>query len=573
MTGGSLMQLRVLTCLAVLAVSGSVACGSSHGHAGTSANPPGTTPPAGIQLPPGPIGTTGASRLLTQGTFGPTLDGIQAASTQTYQQWFTAQYAATPSALLPQLPQSNSDRLVPWWTVAVNGPDQLRQRVAFALSEILVVSSAAAVLVDNSQAVAAYGDLLLQNAFGNFRDLLDIVTHSPAMGEYLTYFKSDKPNPATGSHADENYAREIMQLFTVGLVMLNADGSQVVDANGVPVPTYGLPEIENLARVFTGWASNPVAPHQIGDENAWQYDLDYLHPMAPYDAHHDTDAKTIIGGVSIPAGGTCESDLKIALDTLFQHQNVGPFVGRQLIQRLVTSNPSAAYLGRVSAVFANDGQGVRGDMFALIEAILTDPEARTAGTAAKLREPVLRFTELYRAMAATDIAGDGLITEGQVVTYQGYYNFAQSPYWAPTVFNFFTSGYSRPGPLLSAGLFSPEFEITNENTIVLLSNQLEYSGYQYIDGSGAQHSGPDGYPVATSPTTVMLHTGEWEQFASDPGTLLDNLNLVFMAGQMPAAMKASIVQYVTGIPATSPGQRVAEAAFLVVTSPQYAVQR
>jgi uncharacterized protein (DUF1800 family) len=545
-----------------------VACGSSSGGGGAG----NTGPTAFAGLPPGPIGTTGAARLLTQGTFGPTLDGIQSTASQTYAQWFSAQATATPSLTLPLVPQTNSDRLVPWWTLAVNGPDQLRQRVAFALSEILVVSSSAASLVDQSQGVSVYIDLLVQNAFGNFRDLLEAITLSPAMGQYLTYFKSDKPNPATGSHADENYAREIMQLFTIGLVQLNPDGSQKTDGSGNPLPTYGLPEIENLARVFTGWGSAPLPPHTAGSDDAWQYDLDFLHPMTPYETHHDTGAKTIIGGVNIPAGGTCESDLKIALDTLFQHPNVGPFIGRGLIQRLVTSNPSPAYVGRVAAAFANDGHGVRGDMLAVVEAILTDPEARTAGTAAKLREPMIRFTELYRAFGATNLAGNGQISEGEVVTL-ALGTMDQSPYWAPTVFNFFTPDYSRPSPLLAAGLATPEFEITNENTIVLVSNQIENSAYQYIDSSGAQHAGADDYTSATDPTSVMLHTAEWEPFASDPGTLVDDLGLVFMAGQMPAAMRASLVQYIGLIPATSPAQRVAEAAYLVTMSPQFSIQR
>jgi hypothetical protein len=248
-------------------------------------------------------------------------------------------------------------------------------------------------------------------------------------------------------------------------------------------------------------------------------------------------------------------------------------VGRQLIQRLVTSNPSPGYIGRVSAAFADDGHGVRGNMLAVFEAILTDAEARTAGTASRLREPIVRFTELYRAFAATDVAGDGQITESQVASYNGLFNFGESPYWAPTVFNFFTPDYARPGPLLNAGLAAPEFEITNEYTAVLMGNQLEASSYQYIDGSGMQHSGADGFTTSTGPSSVLLHTAEWEAFASDPGALLDNLNLVFMEGLMPATMKASIVQYVSNIPASSPGQRVAEAAFLVVSSPQYSVQQ
>ena len=556
------MRPLSLTCITLLAV----ACGSSSRGAGS------TGPAAFAGLPPGPIGTTGAARLLTQATFGPTLDGIQSTATQTYAQWFGAQAAAPPSLTLPLVPQTNGERLVPWWTLAVNGPDQLRQRVAFALSEILVVSSSAASLVDQSQAVSVYIDLLVENAFGNFRDLLDAVTHSPAMGQYLTYFKSDRPNPATGSHADENYAREIMQLFTIGLVELNPDGSPKADGSGNPIPTYGLPEIENLALVFTGWGSNPLAPHALGSEDAWLYDLDFLNPMTPYDTHHDTTAKTIVGGVAIPAGGTCESDLKIALDTLFQHPNVGPFIGRRLIQRLVTSNPSPAYVGRVSAAFADNGYGVRGDMLAVIEAILTDPEALTAGAAAKLREPMIRFTELYRTFGATDLAGDGNIPENEVVTL-GLGTMAEAPYWAPTVFNFFTPAYSRPGALLAASLASPEFEITNENTAVLMSNQVEASAYQYIDSSGAQHAGADDYTTATDPTSVMLHTAAWESFASDPGTLVDNLGLVFMEGQMPPAMRASIVGYIGLIPASSPAQRVAEAAYLVTMSPQFSIQR
>lgn len=561
------MRLLSLMCLGLFAAS----CGSS---SASGASSDAGSPPSGFTgLPPGPIGTTGAARLLTQGTFGVTLDGIQSVATQTYAQWFAAQASAPTTLTVGQIPQANSDRLVPWWTAAVNGPDQLRQRVAFALSEILVVSSSAAVLVDNNQAVAVYADQLVQGALGNFRDLLDTVSHSPAMGQYLTYFKNDKPNPSTGSHADENYAREIMQLFTVGLVMLHQDGSPQLDSSGNPIPTYGLPEIESLARVFTGWASNPIPPHTPGDENAWKYDVDYLHPMAPYDAHHDTGAKTIIGGVNIPAGGTCASDLKIALDTLFHHPNVGPFIGQQLIQRLVTSNPSPGYVSRVAAAFANDGHAVRGNLLAVVEAILTDPEARMAGVASKLREPVVRFTELYRAFSATDLAGDSKITEGQVVTYQGYINFAEAPYWSPTVFNFFTPQYMRPGPLVAAGLASPEFQITDENTVILMTNQLEQSAFQYIDSAGHQQSGADNYTTATNPTSVMLHTAAWEPFASDPGTLTDKLGLVFMAGQMPAAMRSSIVNYVSLIPSTSPARRVAEAAFLVTSSPQFSIQR
>jgi hypothetical protein len=312
----------------------------------------------------------------------------------------------------------------------------------------------------------------------------------------------------------------------------------------------------------------------VSDDSGWLNDVDNLHPMVCYPQHHDTGAKTIIGGVNISAGGTCQSDTDKALDTLFNHPNVGPFIGKQLIQRLVTSNPSPGYVSRVAGAFANNGSGVRGDLLAVVEAILTDPEALNPGTASRLREPVLRFTELYRAFAATDLANDGQIPEYQVVSYQGFLNFAQNVYSSPTVFNFYRPDYERPGPLLTAGLVAPEFQITNEYTSVVLTNQVEQSAYQYIDSSGAQFSAPDDFTMQTDPTSVMLHTAQWEPLASDAGTLVDNLNAVFMAGQMPTAMRSVIVDYVNGLPGSVPAaQRVAEATFLVVGSPQFAVQR
>jgi uncharacterized protein (DUF1800 family) len=557
------MRLPSIVALAVI-VAG---CGSK--PANTSA-PLG--PPAFAGLPTAPLTAQAAQRLLMQGTFGATLDGISSTTGQTYGQWFAAQANAPVSLLTPTATQADSDFYVPWWTQVVNGQDQLRQRMAFSLSQILVNSNASA--AENGQTIAVYADIMANGALGNFRDLLEQVSLSMAMGQYLTYFHSDKPNPATGSHADENYAREVMQLFSVGLVMLNQDGTTMNDSSGNPVPTYGLPEIENLARVFTGWASTPIPPHAVADDTGWQNaDVDNLHPMVCYPLHHDTDAKTIITGVTIPAGGTCQSDMDMALDTLFKHPNVGPFIGKQLIQRLVTSNPSPGYVSRVAAAFNDNGSGTRGDLFAVAEAILTDSEAVTPGTASRLREPVLRFTELYRAFGATDGAMDGKITEYQVVTYQGFLNFGQNAYSSPTVFNFFRPDYQRPA-FLAAGLVAPEFQITNEYTSVVLTNQIEQSTYQYIDSSGAPFSEPDNHVIPTTAQSMMLQTKQWEGFASTPGTLVDNLNAVFMAGQMPDAMKTVITTYLATFPAsTPPAQLVAEAAFLVVGSPQFAVQR
>lgn len=531
-----------------------------------------------------PMGQSAAARLLMMGTFGANLAQINAAAAQSYDTWFASQAALTPTHELPLVPAWNSDRQMPWWTVAVKAQDQLRQRVAFALSELLVVSETNAQLSSQGQALANYYDLLTDNALGNFRTLLDVVSHSPVMGQYLTFFKNEPPNATLGTHADENYAREIMQLFTVGLWKLNADGSRQLDASGHPIPTYAQADVSNLARVFTGWGSAPQNG-QTGN-NAWLYANDLIDPMVCYPAYHDTGAKTIIGGVVIAAGGTCQSDMQAALDTLFQHPNVGPFVGRQLIQRLVTSNPSPAYVARVAAVFANDGTGVRGNLAAVVRAILTDAEAVTASTAptaGKLREPILRLTNLWRAFSALDAAG--MVQDTLELNTQT--DFAQASLLSPTVFNFFRPDYQRAGPLAIAGLVVPEFQITNEFTLVQGANDVERLAYNFIDSAGNQCAGPDGYAATAGSGTVFLHTAELEPLAPDPATLVNTLSLMLMGGQMPAAMNTSLVNYVSTIPLTpvacytagnsnggsGPALRVIEAAELIINSPQYAIQR
>ncbi len=530
------------------------------------------------------MGQAAAARLLSMGTFGANLAQINAAATQSYAAWFAAQVALPSTHELPLVPQWNSDREMPWWTVAVTAQDQLRQRVAFALSELLVVSENTAALGSQGQALAHYYDLLADNALGNYRTLLDVVSHSPVMGQYLTFFKNQPPNAALGTHADENYGRELMQLFTVGLWMLNADGTRQLDSAGNPIPTYTQAQVTDLARVFTGWASAPTAT-QTGN-NAWLYANDLIDPMACYPSYHDTGAKTIIGGVAIAAGGTCQSDMESALDTLFQHPNVGPFVGRQLIQRLVTSNPSPAYVGRISAVFANDGTGVRGNLAAVVQAILTDPEAVTPGTAptaGKLREPILRVTNLWRAFSAIDAAG---MAQDQL-EFITQTDFAQASLLSPTVFNFFRPDYQRAGPLTTAGLVVPEFQITNEFTLVQSANDVETLAYYYIDSAGNQCAGQDGYSAPGNSGTVFLHTAELEPLAPDPATLVSTLNLMLMGGQMPAAMNTALVNYVATIPlapvscftagnsagGSGPALRVIEAAELIINSPQYAIQR
>ncbi len=585
---------RLSHCLqALLMLLALAACGGSGDVPSPVAAAPAPTTPAPVTPAPptpepsdpapvtppvdaGPMGAAAATRLLAQGTFGATPSSLDATAAQTYDQWFAQQAQATTSLTYPAIKDATDNRnwLPFWWKNAVLGPDQLRQRMAFALSQILVVSSQSSALFANNKALSLYYDLLNQNALGNYRQLLERVTLSLQMGAFLNMYHSDKPNEATGVHADQNYAREIMQLFTVGLVELNPDGTPRLDGSGKTIPTYGYPQIEALANTFTGWASNPTT--QTG-ESAYLYDYDFTQPMVGYQNHHDTSAKTLISGVHVPQGGTPAGDLKIALDTLFNHPNTAPFISRQLIQRLVNSNPSPGYVQRVATVFANNGSGMRGDLLAVARAILTDPEAVNAGgnSDGKLREPLLRLTNLWRAFGGTNT--DGSVNE-YGITQDAYALTGQAPLAASTVFNFYQPDYVRAGRLAGAGLETPEFQITNENTLVLTINAYSRLTHQFIDSSGKRYAGNQGFDESNSLGTesVLLRTAAWESLANDPAALIERMNQLLMQGQMPQAMRATLVNYVSAIPtneATYRARRVVEAADLLLNSPQYVVQR
>lgn len=547
------------------------ACGGSGGgDPGDAGGASGPAPGEGDSAQP--MGTEAAARLLTQGTFGPTRAGITAAAQQTYGEWFAEQAAFPASLTLPWVQDLTEDAFGrPWWTHAVMAQDQLRQRVAFALSEIMVISAPPDSVNGPAVNQAAYYDVLVRNALGNFRALLEQVTLSPVMGLFLNMWRNNKADPATGVHADQNYAREVMQLFSIGLVELNPDGTVRTDGQGRPIPTYGQAHVEAMANVLTGWASKPVT--HTG-EQAWLYDSDVINPMVPYEDHHDTGIKTLVGGVVVPAGGSATTDLRMALDTLHRHANVGPFIGKQLIQRLVTSNPSAAYVRRVATVFNDNGQGVRGDLLAVVRAILTDAEAVAPGgsSGGKLREPILRLTQLWRAFDAAD--SFGTISEYQIVN-EARLHFAQQPLRAPSVFNFFVPDYVRAGALASAGLLAPEFQIANENHSVKTANMLMRLCYRFTDSAGRSSFAPNGYQEAVSADSVYLRTAQWEPLAASPEVLIDEMNLVFMSGRMPASMRQTLVDYVAGIPESETAylaQRVIEAASLVITAPQCAVQ-
>src|SRR5438067_394914 len=462
---------------------------------GAQSAPIPTPPPA---LPAGTPTAAAAGRFLSQATFGATDALIAQVQSQGYDAFLNAQFAAPMSshlafvdAAVAALPSpSPSPSATPnqptltmtndaWWTNAISGQDQVRQRVAFALSETLVASLNSAGLANRPFALPTYYDVLVRDAFSNYRQLLEDITLNPAMGAYLNMLQNDKANPARGTLPNENYAREIMQLFSIGLYDLNLDGGLTLSASGFPIATYNQDAILGTSAVFTGWTyaqpgvANPVFFPGVATQS-WRL------PMINIASRHSIDAKTILNGVSIPANQTAAQDLKTALDTIFNHPNVGPFVSRQLIQRLVTSNPSPGYVYRVASVFNNNGQGVRGDLKAVVRAILMDYDARvplmTAQGLGHEREPVIRLTNLLRAFNASSPSGKFSVRNA-------YANLFEEAMHSPTVFNFFSLEYAAPGAIAAAGLQSPEFEITTETTVVTITNFLRTAIYSYLGPS------------------------------------------------------------------------------------------
>ena len=514
-----------------------------------------------------------SARFLEQATFGPTPADITNVVTNGYSQWLTnemalaetSHLAATnadaaaypPTGTFPVVP---NNRYAAWWLVSVTGSDQLRQRVAFALSQIFVVSDVASSLANQPQALANYYDMLANDAFGNFRQLLQDVTLSPVMGNYLNMLQNAAANPAKGTAADENYAREVMQLFSIGLNFLNPDGTLQLSSSGQPIPTYTNATIVQTANVFTGWSYHSTA----ANPSFYGVTADWYDPMQLYPAYHDNTQKTIVAmtatgsPVIIPANGGGTSDLNIELNTLFNHQNTAPFFCRQLIQHLVTSNPSPGYVYRVAQVFANDGTGTRGNLAAVVKAILLDYEARSptlvgnAGTG-KLKEPLLRQTALYRAFAASS-------AEGRFPIFSATANLGEMALSSPTVFNFFPPDYVPPGILAAAGLEGPEFQITTASTAMSTANTL-YSAV---------------YTSATpSASTVVLDLSSLTSPAGNTtAALIATLSQLFCGGNMSAQMQAQLTTGLAALPnSAQPLDRARFALDLVVTASESAVQQ
>ena len=508
-----------------------------------------------------------AARFLTQATYGPTLAEIARLRTIGYSEWFRQEFnkPATSARTYMELVNANriadgqsgvshNNRLDRWFHTAAIGSDQLRQRTAFALSQILVISDQNSTLSGEPIQVSEYWDILARNAFGNYRDVLDEVTWNPSMGKYLSHFRNRKASPDGLRQPDENYAREVMQLFTIGLIERNLDFSPIL-SGGQPIPTYNQSVVTNYAKVFTGFNYNNATTISNGTNT-------YLR-MTCIQGEHDTTAKTVIGGTTIPAGQNCPVDVDDGIDLLFAHPNAAPFISRQLIQRFVSSSPSPAYIQRVAEKFQDNGYGERGDLGAVIMQVLLDPEARSAPTAnsGKPREPLLKLTAMWRAWDAQMPAADSYANIAMGMT-SPTGTFGQRPLGADTVFNFFEPDYQQPGIIAVAGLFSPEFQTLNESTLTSSSNSYyTYSWNSYVGMS----SPPNNRPLLNLAPLVGL--------ASNPAAMVDEINKRMLYGSMSSGMRATLLNMLTFMDGATAIDKARTLVYVTALSPEYAVQR
>lgn len=543
------------------------ACGGSD-SASNDTQQPLPVPPAVIPTPP-PEDTplypkmTGAqaSRLLHQATMGPTGKEIEVAAQTSANAWLTHQFTLPPTLHSPALrispgkEQANySNRIDAWWQVSLHAPDQLRQRVAFALSQIFVVSDTGNNLRGKPEAMVTYYDTLLRHSFGNYRELLEAVTLSPAMGTYLSHLGNEKANVEHNIRPDENYAREVMQLFTIGLEQLHLDGTAKTDDEGRTIATYDQVAIEGFARVFTGWT--------FAEAENWKWPTKhYLAPMQAWPEYHSELEKVLLNGERIEAGTGPEQSLKIALDNLFNHPNVGPFIGKQLIQRLTTSNPSPAYVERVASVFNDNGQGVRGDLKATVYAILMDQEARDLTYApshfGKLKEPLLQTVQFWRELSAYS-------QSGFFYTWDLASSHGQAPLGSPSVFNFYRPDY-QPQTLADTELVAPEAQIANSVTSIGLMNYHYASLLWRIDSLKEGDTG----------NQILIDLSQHQQHLAQHGPqgLIDYYNRLFFSDQMSLSMMQELLAVFEWAENKQPEYQIAYCLFLIAIAPEYVTQR
>ncbi len=498
-----------------------------------------------------------ASRFLSQASLGANWEEIQRTAHLGFESWLEEQFERPIGYHQPLLDlrtqagleTTREHRRWSWWEQVMEGPDPLRQRVALALSELFVVSDDLDRIGDNPQGLANYYDMLLDNAFGNYRDLLVDVTTHPIMGVYLSHLRNERSS--SGRFPDENYAREVMQLFSIGLFELQPDGSFVLDGSGEPIPTYDIQDITEFAKIFTGLSFDSP------DRNFYEGREIWTEPMRMYQEFHEPGPKFLLRGKYVPPGQTGMRDIQDAIDNLFEHPNTGPFVARRLIQRLISSNPSPAYLERVSAVFADNGSGMRGDMKAVITAILLDQEARDWPVESDigqgmLRESFLRRVHLARAFDASNLAFSFPISDWGAPD-----TFSQRPMSSPTVFNFFLPDYQPAGEIADADLVAPEFQIITAVTTISSANalQTQVEGVMNYDSDDLLE--------------VRLDMTDEIAIAADVRALLDRLDLILMYGNMSSPMRQILVHALGQL--DDPVERVEMAVHLISISPEYCV--
>jgi len=572
-----------------LAVSASMVCAGAHAATHDRLFAYGFDP-----APDAPADVNEASRFLTQATFGPTAADVARLTALGYDAWIEEQLARAPTLGAPAVEQvvnartaaaqsvSQSQRIQRWYWQAAYAPDQLRQRMAWALSQIFVISDQSSAIGNYIVPMAGYYDMLAKDAFAPYRTLLGDVTWHPMMGRYLSSFRNQKPSATTSP--DENYAREVMQLFSIGLVLRDMDFSPIL-SNGVEIPTYDQTTITHTAKVFTGftWSDAPLNP-----PNFYGGGLTFAAQYAPMECfgtehfpasgsgsnnmRHDITGddgttatpKTVVGGVTIPPNQTCAQDVGDELDILAAHPNVPPFVSRQLIQRFVTSNPSPQYIERVAQVFDAPGANL-GDV---IKAILMDDEARHPPALAsgdhygKLREPILRLTAVWRAFnaqaQAPDAYGEVKMSAGNGQTS----SFGQGPLESPTVFNFYEPDYQQPGPFADNDRYSPELQILSEASAYSTGNSYyNFSAKAYVGMSNPPTDRP------------LIDLSSLTANATSPAAMVATIDKSLLYGTMSANMKATLTSMLANLNGASAAEKAWSAIYVTMLTPEFATQR
>jgi uncharacterized protein (DUF1800 family) len=549
-----------------------------------------------------------AARFLTQASFGVTAKDIDFILTNGKAAWLEQQLSTPltsqvghldervktwgfipvpPSMYYDAATGGEWDRLIAkhdiWWETVIWGSDQLRQRVVLALSQILVVSHQGSDTYGRERGFANYTDILAKQAFGNYAQLLMDVSLNPIMGIYLSSINNPKADPVRDIHPDENYAREILQLFSIGLEQLNLDGSVKRDANDKTIPTFDQKTVNEFARIFTGWTFSTNTTFAEGGEfSYWRTPISNVDPMKAFAEFHDSGAKTLLNGEAIPAGKTPIQDLNAAINNIMAHDNVAPFICKKLIQHLITSNPSPAYIARVASVFNNNGQGIKGDMKAVIKAIYLDEEANnipieSADYFGKHKETPLVIAGIWRSFKArgTPVKGPNGIWVN-TIQYLTEDPVEQTFLYSPTVFNFYQTDYSPPGELAARDLFAPELQVfggaaavNQANLLANLIYRRHYNDKDLYTNTGQAWGGNSRWN--NLPVKALLNLDTEITLAKTPAALVDRVNLLLTQGQISAEHSALITEHISLL--NDPLERVYETLFLIAISPEYAIQR